>query len=133
MYINGNDSMLPKTSFIPNSMHVYKNTVFLYHKIKNRGENMDFPKLLEDIKLFFQGAFDLKDRSTGIIKKEANDEMDNFLLLCFSDLLGIPNPINYYTLEILPYVAEDLDSWEYRILGRKSVFVDKASGYDMDP
>ncbi|MFZ7104324.1 MAG: hypothetical protein ACOWWO_16935 [Peptococcaceae bacterium] len=94
---------------------------------------MDANTMLQNIKMFFQGAFDLKTKSTAILKKEAKDEMDNFLLLCFSDLIGVPNPISYYTLEVLPYVAEELDSWETRILGRKSVLADKAGAYDADP
>lgn len=94
---------------------------------------MDINNLMENIKLFLQGAFDLKSKSTAILEKEAKYEMDNFFLLCFSDFIGIPNPISYYTLEVLPYVADELDSWETRILGRKSILADKAGAYDADP
>jgi len=90
-------------------------------------------EIFESIKLFFQGAFNLKNKATGIIRKEAMDEMDNFMLLCFADLLGLPSPTTYYTLEVLPYVAEELDSWEVRIMGRKSVIAERAGKYDMDP
>ncbi|MCT4632943.1 MAG: hypothetical protein N4A76_09415 [Firmicutes bacterium] len=82
-------------------------------------------KALEDVKLFFKGAFDMHERSSSFMKKEAHDEMDNFLLICYGDLLGIPLPTSYYMLELLPYLAEDLDNWEKRILRRQSVVEDR--------
>ncbi|MBS7527612.1 hypothetical protein KHM83_13080 [Fusibacter paucivorans] len=82
-------------------------------------------QMMEDLKLFFKAAFDMGERSTNIIRKEAMDELDNFMLLCYGDLLGIPIPTSYYTLELLPYIAEDLEGWERRILNRKSVVNDR--------
>lgn len=78
-----------------------------------------------DLKLFLQTVFNFKDKATSMIKKEAADEVDNFMLLCFPDLIGLPSPTTYYSLELLPYLAEDLNSWETRILGRKSIIEDK--------
>jgi len=82
-------------------------------------------EFLGNMKLFIKAAFDMGERSTAIIKKDAMDEMDNFMLLCYGDLLGIPIPTAYYTLEILPYIAEDLEGWERRVLNRKSVVNDR--------
>ncbi len=82
-------------------------------------------KLRQNIKEFLKGAFDMEDRSKALIRKEAMDELDNFMLLCYGDLLGLPIPTSYYTLEILPYIAEDLEGWERRILSRKSVVNDR--------
>lgn len=42
------------------------------------------------------------------------DEEDLFLLLCFSDMMGIPNPVNYYTLELLPAMLERFHAWHLR-------------------
>lgn len=89
---------------------------------------MDDEKLkqaFENMKLFVKAAFDMGERSTTMVKKEAMDEMDNFMLICYGDLLGIPMPTSYYTLELLPYIAEDLEGWERRILNRKSVVNDR--------
>lgn len=80
---------------------------------------------LESIRLFLSGAFDFKSNATKRIQKEAMDEMDNFMLLCYGDLLGIPLPTTYYTLELLPYLAEDLEGWERRIMARKSIYGDR--------
>lgn len=82
-------------------------------------------KIKENIKLFLQGAFDMHGKSTERLRKEALDELDNFMLLCYGDLLGLPIPTAYYTLEILPYIAEDLEGWERRILNRKSIVNDR--------
>jgi hypothetical protein len=46
-------------------------------------------KIRENIKLFLKSAFDMEDRSSALIKKEAMDELDNFMLLCYADLLPI--------------------------------------------
>lgn len=86
---------------------------------------MDKERLKEVIAMFFSGAFDFQDKSRSFMKKEALDEMDNFMILCFGDLLGIPTPVSYYTLELLPYLAEDLEKWEMRVLKRESVLADR--------
>ena len=46
--------------------------------------------------------------------KDARDQEDLFLLLCCSDMLGIPNPVNYYTLELLPHMLENFHEWHLR-------------------
>lgn len=87
---------------------------------------------MEGLKLFFQGATDFNRKSRAILLKEAHNEMDNFLLLCFADLLGLPIPTTYYTLEILPYIAEDLEGWQRRMLDRKSVWQERWGDFDLD-
>ena len=87
---------------------------------------------LRDLKLFFQGATDFNRKSKAILEKEARDEMDNFILLCFADTLGLPFPTSYYALELLPYIAEDLESWQRRMMDRKSLWGEKWGDYDLD-
>lgn len=91
-----------------------------------------FKEILENFKLFFQGASDFNRKSRAILEKEAHDEMDNFILLCFADMLGLPIPTTYYTLEILPYIAEDLEHWQRRMMDRKSIWGEKWGDYDLD-
>lgn len=66
----------------------------------------------EKLKIFFKSSLEPADGP----RVEAYDEIDAFLLLCFSDALGIPNPHSYYMIELLPYVAEDLPAWENRMM-----------------
>lgn len=88
---------------------------------------------LENIKLFFQGAFDMKGHSISHIENEAEESMDQFILLCFSDLLGIEMPTTYYALELLPYLEDDLEGWLKRMDGKKSVWEARGAGLDFDP
>lgn len=95
-------------------------------------EKYSVKQFIKDIGLFFKGATDFDRKSKGMLEKEASYEMDYFMLLCYADLLGLPLPLNYYTLEILPYLAEDMDNWLGRMVDRKSMWEEKGSDYDFD-
>lgn len=49
------------------------------------------------------------------IKRELRDEDDIFYLLCFSELLGLPNPVSYYTLELYPEMIDQFHDWHLRM------------------
>ena len=85
-------------------------------------------KTWEFIVLFHHGTF--VDKRMAVVRKEAFDINDNLMLLLFGDFLGIPNPISYYTLELLPYMAEELVPWERRMQNRKTIVAEKAGQYD---
>lgn len=95
-------------------------------------EKGKFKEFIENFKLFFKGATDFNRKSSSMMKKEANDEMDNFILLCFADYMGLPIPTSYYSLELLPYIADDLENWEKRMLDRKSIWGEKWGDYELD-
>lgn len=90
-------------------------------------------KWLENIKLFFEGALDLKGRSAGHIKAEAEETMDQFMLLCFADLLGIDMPTTYYALELLPYLGDEMEEWLKRMGDKGSVWEARGASLDFDP
>ena len=77
---------------------------------------------------FVIGTF--MEKRVAAIRKEAWDMNDNVMLLLFGDYLGLPNPISYYTLELLPYLAEEMLPWQRRIMNRQSVVAEKAAQYD---
>jgi hypothetical protein len=87
----------------------------------------------QNLKLFFEGALDLKGRSVHHIEEEARENMDQFMMLCFSDLLGVDMPTTYYALELLPYLGEDLEDWLLRMDSKKSVWESRGAALDMDP
>lgn len=89
--------------------------------------------LIKNLKLFFQGAFDMKNRSIHHIEGEEKEIDDQFLLLCYSDLLGIELPTTYYALELLPYLEEDLDDWVKRMGNKQSVWEARGAALDIDP
>jgi D-alanyl-lipoteichoic acid acyltransferase DltB (MBOAT superfamily) len=90
-------------------------------------------KFITDFGLFFKGATDFKGRAYEMLESETKTEMDNFLLICFSDQLGMPLPISYYTLELLPYLVDEIEDWDKRMGKRKSVWEERWSNYDLDP
>ncbi|MGV2621453.1 UNVERIFIED_CONTAM: hypothetical protein N8J90_09695 [Halobacillus marinus] len=54
------------------------------------------------------------------IARELRQEEDLFLLLIYSDMLGIPNPAFYYTLELYPHIVEKFHDWHLRMGMEKS-------------
>jgi len=49
------------------------------------------------------------------IKRELRDEEDVIFLLLFSEMLGIPNPATFYTLELYPEIIERFHEWHLRM------------------
>ncbi len=47
--------------------------------------------------------------------RAAREEDDLFTLLVASEMLGIPNPASYYTLELLPLLYDDFHAWHTRM------------------
>ena len=49
-----------------------------------------------------------------ITRKEAFDANDNFFLLLYGDRWA-SQTLSYYALELLPYLAPEIEGWERRI------------------
>lgn len=62
---------------------------------------------------FYEAVLSLPHQ--GEIARELRQEDDLFLLLLYSEMLGIPNPVYYYTLELYPYILEDFHEWHLRM------------------
>ncbi|MBM7572182.1 cory-CC-star protein [Aquibacillus albus] len=77
--------------------------------------------MLEKIKQainWYDQVLSLSHRSE--IARELRDEDDLFLLLLYSELIGIPNPVYYYSLELYPYMIEKFHDWHLRMGMEKS-------------
>lgn len=96
------------------------------------GDKGMWKKIGVNFKDFIKAAFDMNDKSTSFLKKEAYDAQDNFMLLCLGDMLGLPIPTSYYTIELLPYIADDIEAWERRMIQRQSVWQDKWAQFGWD-
>lgn len=90
-------------------------------------------KIIESISLFFQGAFDFKARSVNMIEDEIENSIEEFMILCFSDMLGIDSPNSYYALELLPFMADDMELWQRKSNDRKTIWEQKAASLGIDP
>lgn len=51
----------------------------------------------------------------GTLASARRDEDDLFMLLVFSELMGVPNPATYYTLELQPILLERFHDWHRRM------------------
>ena len=51
----------------------------------------------------------------GAVARARRDEDDLFVLFVFSELMGIPNPATYYTLELQPLLLERFHEWHTRM------------------
>ena len=49
------------------------------------------------------------------IYREYLRHRDQFFLLTVSDLLGVPNPAQFYTLELVPEALEQFHQWHLRM------------------
>jgi hypothetical protein len=48
------------------------------------------------------------------------DENDVFMLMVFAEQLGVPNPVSFYTMELLPFMLEEFHEWHVRMGMEKS-------------
>jgi hypothetical protein len=51
----------------------------------------------------------------GVIARAKRQEDDLFMLLVYSEMLGIPNSASYFTLELQPLLYEEFHDWHRRM------------------
>jgi hypothetical protein len=68
---------------------------------------------LRSAREIYEGVFIAPYRSE--MHKEYLRRRDLFLVLGFSDLLGVPNPLAFYTLELYPELIEQFHEWHVRM------------------
>lgn len=61
----------------------------------------------------YEGVYIAPYRS--VVHREYLRQRDQFLVLGFSDLLGVPNPISFYTLELYPHLIDQFHEWHLRV------------------
>jgi hypothetical protein len=49
------------------------------------------------------------------LRGEALELSDLFLLLCYMDVVGLPNPAVYYLLDLYPYLLDEFHQWHRRM------------------
>ena len=54
-------------------------------------------------------------RHRGALARARREEDDLFMLLVFSEAMGIPNPASWHTLELMPLVYERFHEWHVRM------------------
>ncbi len=51
----------------------------------------------------------------GVVARAKREQDDLFMLLIFSEMMGVPNPATYYTLELQPVLMERFHEWHQRM------------------
>ena len=51
----------------------------------------------------------------GTVARAKRDQDDLFMLLIFSEMMGVHNPATYYTLELQPILLERFHDWHIRM------------------
>lgn len=72
-----------------------------------------FQQWLEHARFFFEEAYSAPYR--GAIARARRDEDDLFMLMVFAEMMGVPNPAAYYTLELQPLLLERFHEWHQRM------------------
>ena len=49
------------------------------------------------------------------VRQQAAELNDLFLLMCFMEAAGLPNPATLYLLEVYPYLLEHFHQWHLRM------------------
>ena len=52
------------------------------------------------------------------LRRDARDQQDTLRAVLLLDTLGVPNPVAYETLDVVPYLVADLHAWHQR-MGRR--------------
>ena len=66
-------------------------------------------ELAEVLREFYNAPF------RGAVARAKREEDDLFMLLVFSEMVGIPNPASYFTMELQPLLYEDFHEWHKRM------------------
>src|SRR6478735_7178371 len=69
--------------------------------------------LRDNIRDFFHGvAYGQYERE---LRRQAAELNDLFLLLCYMEIVGLPNPATLYLLDVYPYILEQFHQWHRRM------------------
>ena len=51
----------------------------------------------------------------GMVARAKREQDDLFMLMVFSEMMGVPNPATYYTLELQPILLDRFHEWHTRM------------------
>ncbi|MFB6267173.1 MAG: hypothetical protein ABEI31_05905 [Halodesulfurarchaeum sp.] len=90
-----------------------------------------FARWRETVEEWAEGLYHgmIEHPATDKIENEAEDIEDALLFALFADAFGIPSPVSYYSVELLPFLAEDFEKWERRMWDRSSLLERKGQQY----
>ena len=73
----------------------------------------DVKKRLRDLEYLASEAYNAPYRS--MVARAKREQDDLFMLMVFSEMMGVPNPATYYTLELQPILLDRFHEWHTRM------------------
>lgn len=73
----------------------------------------DVPRFLREARELLEEFYRAPHRAA--VARARRDEEDLFMLLVFAEVMGVPNPVSYYTLELLPVMYDRFHEWHLRM------------------
>lgn len=67
----------------------------------------------QNLRDFFHGM--AYTRYEADLRRQATELNDLFLLLCYMEMVGLPNPATLYLLGVYPYFLEQFHQWHRRM------------------
>ena len=49
------------------------------------------------------------------LRRQASELNDLFMLLCYLELMGVPNPATFYLLDVYPLLLQEFHLWHRRM------------------
>jgi hypothetical protein len=74
---------------------------------------MDWALIRQNVRDFFWGA--AYGRYQHEIRRQALELNDLFMLLCYLELMGVPNPATFYLLDLYPLLLDEFHLWHRRM------------------
>jgi hypothetical protein len=74
---------------------------------------MRWSELRRNLSDAFRGMFYFRYERE--LQREAIELNDLFLLMCYMEIVGLPNPITLYLLELYPYLLDEFHLWHRRM------------------
>jgi len=82
-----------------------------------------FEQLKKTVEAWGHGLYHgmIEHPATENLEARGEDTVDELFFGLFADAFGIPNPVSYYAVELLPYIAEDFEKFERRMWDRQTM------------
>ena len=74
---------------------------------------MRWSELRRNVRDAFRGLFYLRYERD--LQREAIELNDLFLLMCYMEIVGLPNPATLYQLELYPHLLNEFHLWHRRM------------------
>jgi hypothetical protein len=81
--------------------------------VSSRPHRTSIRRAFRKLAALYEAWYDLPYRRIAL--RQQRREQDLFRLLVMCEALGVPNPISYYGIELMPFLLADFHEWHRRM------------------